>query len=290
MSRPLREHPRAELPMRTEFPSSIPVNALAIERHGPVICYPTPKPEDFEYRLKELQALRIDRVEFRGPRTINNLSVLGKGKIGVVVAAFRENQKVALKVRRVDASRGTMQHEADMLERANRLSVGPRILGVATNFLVMEYVEGMLLPAWIEAVAGKSAKSKLRKVLVSVLEQAWRLDDAGLDHGELSRAPRHIIVNQADEPCIVDFEAASIYRRVSNVTSLVQYLFIGGPVSMLVKKKLAPIKEDHLLRMLRAYKKTGTRENLEALFRTLGLAHRFSASPSGKGEAEQVRR
>jgi putative serine/threonine protein kinase len=276
--------------MRAEDCPSISVNALAIESHGRVICYPTPKAEDFQDRLKELQALRIDKIQFRGPRTINNLSVLGKGKIGVVVAAFRENRKVALKMRRVDASRGTMQHEADMLERANRLSVGPRLLGVTTNFLVMEYVEGILLPAWIEAVAGRSAKSKLRKVLVSVLEQAWRLDAAGLDHGELSHAPKHIIVNQADEPCIVDFEAASICRRVSNVTSLIQYLFIGSPVGTLVKKKLAPVKEDHLLRMLRAYKKTGTRENLEELLRILGLPHRFSVFSQRKGEAEQGRR
>jgi putative serine/threonine protein kinase len=270
--------------MRAEDCPSISVNALAIKSHGRVICYPTPKAEDFQHRLKELQALRIDEIQFGGPRTITNLSVLGKGKIGVVVAAFRENQKVALKMRRVDASRGTMQHEADMLERANRISVGPRLLGVTTNFLVMEYVEGMLLPTWFEVVAGKSAKSKLRKVLVSVLEQAWRLDDAGLDHGELSRAPKHIIVNQADEPCIVDFEAASVRRRVSNVTSLVQYLFIGSPVSTLVKKELAPIKEDHLLRVLRAYKQTGTREAFEALLRILGLAHRFSVFPQGKGE------
>jgi putative serine/threonine protein kinase len=290
MPRPLREHPRAELSMRAEDSPSIPVNALAIERHGRVICYPMPKAEDFQQRLKELQALRIDRLEFRGPRTINNLSVLGRGKIGVVVAAYREDQKVALKMRRVDASRGTMQHEADMLKRANRISVGPRLLGVTTNFLAMEYVEGMLLPAWIEVVAGKSAKSKLRKVLVSVLEQAWRLDDAGLDHGELSHAPKHIIVNQADEPCIVDFEAASICRRASNVTSLTQYLFIGSPISTLIKKELAPIKEDNLLRMLRAYKKTGTRENLKELLRILGLTHRLSVFHQRKGEAEQVRK
>lgn len=264
--------------MRTVNPPRISVNALDIERHGPIVCYPTPTPSDFHHRLKELHELKIDKVEFSGPRHINQTSILGKGTIGIVVAAYRRNEKVALKIRRVDASRETMQHEAKMLERANEVDVGPRLLGVTANFLVMEYIKGMLFPEWIETLRGKNAERKLRGVLRSVLEQAWRLDDAGLDHGELSHAPKHIIITSAKVPCIVDFETASMSRRTSNVTCLIQYLFLGSPVSTLVRKWLSNIKEDDLLRALRTYKKNRTRVSFGELLRILGLKHRFSVS------------
>jgi putative serine/threonine protein kinase len=272
------EQAEAESSMRTGNPLRISVNALDIEPHGYIVCYPTPIPSDFHNRLRELHELKIDEIEFSGPRHINQISILGKGTIGIVVAAYRRNEKVALKIRRVDASRETMQHEARMLERANEVHVGPRFLGVTTNFLVMEYIKGMLLPEWIETLRGKNSAPKLRGVLHSVLEQAWRLDAAGLDHGELSHAPKHIIITSAKAPCIVDFETASTSRRASNVTSLIQYLFLRSPVSTLVKKWLSNSKEDDLLRALRTYKKTRTHASFEELLRILGLRHRFSVS------------
>lgn len=257
--------------MRPRNPVRIPVNALNMESHSHVICYPAPKPTDFQHRLKELQILEVDEVEFSGSRKISNLAVLGKGSIGIVVVAYRMSQKVALKIRRVDAGRGTMQHEAEMLRRANEIGVGPRLLGVTANFLAMEYIEGTLLPEWIEALEGKDVKSRLRRVLRSVLEQTWKLDQGGLDHGELSHAPKHIIVSRANAPCLVDFETASLSRRVSNVTSLVQYLFIGSPVSAAIKKRLPSINQDNLMRALLTYKKAKTRENYGQLLRILSL-------------------
>ena len=113
------EQAEAESPMHTGNPLRISVNALDIERHGSIICYPIPAPSDFHHRLKELHDLKIDKIEFSGPRHISQISILGKGTIGIVVAAYRRNEKVALKIRRVDASRVTMQHEARMLGRAS---------------------------------------------------------------------------------------------------------------------------------------------------------------------------
>ena len=66
----------------------------------------------------------------------------------------------------------------------------------------------------------------VRHVLRDVLEQCWRLDEAGLDHGELSRAPKHIIMDLKSNSRILDFETASTSRKVSNVTSICNFLFI----------------------------------------------------------------
>lgn len=241
--------------------------SLREEKYRRIICYPTYKTDELENRLEELKKLGIDTIQFMGKKLAHNIPVLGKGCIGIVVTAYRKNKKVALKIRRTDADRITMQHEAQMLRKANRMKVGPRILGTTKNFLLMELVEGKLFPEWIRTLTGKNAGKRLRYTLRLVLEQAWRLDKAGLDHGELSHAPKHIIIKPNDSPYLVDFETASISRRVSNVTSLCQYLFIGSLTAKLIQKKLDKISEDELVNALRTYKKNRNRRNFEEILR-----------------------
>jgi putative serine/threonine protein kinase len=196
---------------------------------------------------------------------------LGKGYVGIVVVAYTEKGKAALKIRRVDADRSGMQREAEMLKRANQVGVGPKLLGVTENFLLMNFIEGTSLPKWIEALKGRGTKARIRRVLREVLEQCWRLDMAGLDHGELSRAPKHVIVADDDMPYIVDFEAASTSRKVSNVTSICQYLFIGSQLAKILTKKLGKVNIKTLIHALKAYKQRQTRENLERVIAACGL-------------------
>ena len=63
-----------------------------------------------------------------------NIPVLGKGYVGVVVVANMKGQKVALKMRRIDADRLNFTHEAEMLQKANAIGVGPKFIAVSNNF------------------------------------------------------------------------------------------------------------------------------------------------------------
>ncbi|MDR0318410.1 MAG: serine/threonine protein kinase, partial [Nitrososphaerota archaeon] len=89
----------------------------------------------------------------------------------------------------------------------------------------------------------------------------------GLDHGELSKAPRHLIVdNKSGKSFIVDFETASIQRRVANVTSVCQHLFVGNNIiPRLIWETLGEKNREHIISTLRNYKKEKSRENFEAL-------------------------
>lgn len=230
-----------------------------------MICYPECADEEKENRVLELRRLGIDSIRFRGQKRVQGIPVLGKGCVGLVVVAFRGQESVALKIRRTDADRSTMQHEARMLRIANEVNVGPRLLEASNNFLLMEYIEGFLLPEWLRSIAGGETRL-LSLVLRPALEQAWRLDTTGLDHGELSNASKHIIVSKDSEPCLVDFETASISRRVSNVTSLCQYFFVGGQVSHTIRMRLTFDLEE-LIQALRTYKVMRSRRNFEAILR-----------------------
>jgi putative serine/threonine protein kinase len=106
----------------------------------------------------------------------------------------------------------------------------------------------------------------VRKALMDILEQCWRLDQIGLDHGELSKAPKHLLMNSADKPFIVDFETASTNRNASNVTSVCQFLFQGNSnVCKAIAELLGQRERDKLVRALKSYKKERTRMNFEAI-------------------------
>jgi putative serine/threonine protein kinase len=109
-------------------------------------------------------------------------------------------------------------------------------------------------------------KRDVRQVLKEVLEQCYRLDEAGLDHGELSKAPKHLLVDKAENVFMVDFETASIERHVSNVTAVCQYLFAGNSSASKTLTDVFGQKERlGLIDVMRAYKKNRNSENFEHL-------------------------
>jgi len=243
----------------------VSLKALRERKHGQVLCYPRCEQEELERRLKELERLGVQALEFTGEKSVFDVPVLGKGCVGIVVVAYTNSGRAALKIRRVDADRKGMFHEGEMLKRANAIDVGPKLLEISENFLLMELVEGTHFPEWIKSLEEREEQSHVRLVIKDVLEQCYRLDEAGLDHGELSKAPKHIIVDANDIPHLIDFETASINRRVSNVTSVCQYLFLGSQIADKVKEKLGKVDEKELINALRTYKQERTRENFEKI-------------------------
>jgi putative serine/threonine protein kinase len=241
---------------------------LGEELYASIICYPTPSKMEIKKRLQELQKLGIRALEFSGTKEAFNVPVLGKGCVGIVTIAYRNGEKTALKIRRIDADRARMLREAEMLRKANSANVGPKLLVVSKNFLLMQFIDGDLLPEWLDKRRGKAL---MRKVLREVLEQCWRLDVAGLDHGELSHAPKHIIVDKSNVPFIVDFETASLNRIPSNVTSICQFLFISGSVAKRVYENVAVNDKKTIIEALRRYKSDKVRENFENVLKACGL-------------------
>jgi len=94
---------------------------------------------------------------------------------------------------------------------------------------------------------------------------------AGLDHGELSHAPKHIIVDKSDMSFIVDFETASLNRKPSNVTSICQFLFISGLVAKKVAEKLGGKNKKAIVEALRRYKNDRKRGNFENVLEACDL-------------------
>jgi predicted Ser/Thr protein kinase len=96
------------------------------------------------------------------------------------------------------------------------------------------------------------------------------LDSIGLDHGELSHAPKNVLVNRFGQACIVDFESASTARRVANVTSLLQYFLFGRVSKTLRASQIFPNRRN-IVKALGEYKREGSVENFQRVLGALGL-------------------
>ncbi len=246
-------------------PIIVPVDQLSQEPYGSVLCFPNPSEAELQSRIQELHSHGVSALEFSGKASLFGIKipVLGKGFVGIVVVAHLNGERIAVKIRRIDADRADLLHEGRMLSIANSANVGPTLVVASKNFLFMQLIDGELLPDWLKT--NKNAAT-VRQVLEEVLEQCFRLDQTGLDHGELSKAPKHLLVDKAQKPFIVDFETASIERRVANVTSVCQYLFAGNSsASKILTEIFGERKRLDLIDALKAYKKNRTRENFEGL-------------------------
>ena len=219
-----------------------------------ILCYPRPEPCEVEARMQELASIGVDAVELAGTHQIGHARVLGKGCVGVVAKALMHGKPVARKIRRKDADRQDMNHEADMLRLANSVHVGPRLLAQSKNFLAMELINGVPLNRWVTTLPRTVGKKRVRRVVGGLLDDCYRLDRISLDHGELSEASKNVLVDENGAPRIVDFESASDRRRPSNVTSIAQYLLIGGGPAKRVRAILGWRRKTSLIHALREYK------------------------------------
>lgn len=246
-------------------PIIVPVDQLDQEPYASILCFPNPSVAEAQNRVEELRSLGVLALEFSGSASVFGVKVpvLGKGFVGIVVVAHVGTERLAVKILRLDSGRSDLLHEAKMLEKANSVAVGPRLASATKNFLLMQLIEGSLLPDWLE---DQRDPAQVKAVLKEVLEQCFRLDQTDLDHGELSKAPKHVLVDKSGKPFIVDFETASTERRTANVTAVSQYLFVGNSsAAQTLRKLLGERGKLGLVAALNTYKKNKNRSSFESL-------------------------
>jgi len=248
--------------------SFIPIKKLVKEPYSKIIGYPKATSRQLRSRVLELEKLKIKSISFTGHTTIGSLQILGKGYVGVVVLAKKRNNVVALKIRRLDSQRSEMKSEAKLLRLANTVNVGPKLYDVSKNFLIMEYLEGDKIEDWILSLKGAGSAKKLKSLIRIILEDCYRLDQIGFDHGELSSISKHVIVGKL-RSTLIDFESSSVNRRVSNVTSITQAIFIGSGIAKKVQKIFKIPHKQKIIDVLRKYKQEQTRESFDDILKIL---------------------
>jgi len=152
----------------------------------------------------------------------------------------------------------------------NSVDVGPKMFDVSKNFLIMEYLEGEKFSDWLDLLKGIGSAKKLKSTIKSILEDCYRLDQIGFDHGELSNISKHVIVGKT-RASLIDFESSSTNRKPSNVTSITQAFFIGSGNAKKAQKIYKNPSKEKIIDVLKQYKQEKTRENFEKLLKILKL-------------------
>jgi putative serine/threonine protein kinase len=237
----------------------------------PLISYPHFSECEYKDRIIEMESLGITSIILGGKTIVNGVHIAGKGCVGIVVKAKAADKVYALKIRRTDADRKAMDNEARFHKIANSAYIGPSLEGHTKNLIAMEFVTGQSIVDW--AAGNEATKSKMYRLAAAILEQCFTLDMAGLDHGELSRLTRHVIVS--DRPYIIDFESASTTRKTCNVTAAGQSILLYGIVANKVKKLLGNTDREKVVQVLRTYKHSHTRANFDAVLDLLRCPYNF---------------
>jgi len=248
----------------------LPLDKLSQEPYSTIIGYPKATKKQIKTRIIELKKLGIRDVSFQGQTKIGSLNILGKGYVGVVVLSRIKNKLVAVKIRRTDASRINMVKEAKFLKIANKAGVGPLLLAMSKNFIIMEYLDGKKIGEWVNELKSKQDIKLLKSIMQKILEDCYSLDVIGLDHGELSTISKHVVIGKS-KTTIIDYESASTQRRVSNVTSATQAICIGSGISKIVRKIYRMPSKNKIIKILRSYKQEQNRQNFEKILEILKL-------------------
>ena len=215
--------------------SFISIKKFTKEPYSNILGYPDATNRQIKSRINELEKIKNKINLFNRSYYNWKFSNFRKRIRGVVVLVKRGNKEAALKIRRTDSQRENMKNEAALLKLVNSVNVGPKIIDVSKNFLIMEYLEGEKFSNWIGMLKGSGSVKKLKFTIKSALEDCYRLDQIGFDHGELSNISKHVIVSKT-KVSLIDFESSSTNRKPSNVTSITQAFFIGSGIAKQAQK------------------------------------------------------
>ncbi|NJN74178.1 MAG: hypothetical protein HC799_15935 [Limnothrix sp. RL_2_0] len=229
-----------------------------------ILGYPVATPEIIAARRKELAVYGLTTIWDYGGAAIANQSVLGIGYVGVVVLVERAGQKLALKIRRTNIDKHSLIEEAHCLERANTVAIAPMVMQWSQNFILMEYIAGERFFDWLQRAAINSTKTEVWPVVVDLLEQSFRLDQLGLDRGDMNCVTNDVLM-RAGQPVLIDFSRGSGDRRPQNVTALVQGLFWGSVMARYLTPFFPHCTKEILTPLLRNYKHQRNRANFDAI-------------------------
>ena len=162
-----------------------------------------------------------------------------------------------------------MSDEAKLLNIANQVNVGPKLVQSSKNFLIMEFIRGKKIISWISE-AKKINSEIIKYVIKQILMDCFLLDQIGLDHGELSVLNKHVLVTN-NEPTIIDFESSSVCRKTSNVSSAVQAILIGTGLAKTIRGKIKVPTKNKIIESVQNYKKMKTQESFDELLAKLKL-------------------
>jgi predicted Ser/Thr protein kinase len=164
-------------------------------------------------------------------KDIKDLKYFSKGHRGYIYTGKLKNKKVTVKLKNPKSKAcGRIKNEINYLKILNKHGIGPKLLKSTNDYFVYEFIE---------------------KVIKSLLEKLYKMDQLGINKEEMHHPNKHILVNKTSA-VMIDFEKANKSKKPHNVTQFCQYLSSLKPQ---LKKKGVFVNITKLRDLSRKYKK-----------------------------------
>ena len=173
--------------------------------------------------------------------------------------------KVAIKTKRKESQAvERISNEIKWLRIINKHHLGPHLLFYGQNYFVYEFVEGEFILDWIaknkktnpKTNTSTNTKIKITKMLTAVLKQCFLLDQLKINKEEMHRPLKHIVINNQDQPVLLDFERTAKTKSPKNVTQFIEFMV-----------RLQFLKREKALPLLKEYKPNINQKNLEKIIK-----------------------
>ena len=207
---------------------------------------------------------------------MKNINYLAKGHRGVVYKAvwersnlvkthFAKKEELVVAIKTVNPrskAKERVANESKWLNVINKLGVGPKLLYSTNDFLILNFVDGVPLPNFIEKeekLNGSKKKSEmLLNVIVKVLEQCFILDKKRVNKGEMNRPTKNVVVSKGGLVTLLDFERCYATEKPHNVNQFCSFLTHQGFVD-----------ENKMLKLAKTYKESYSESDFENIIMLL---------------------
>ena len=205
----------------------------------------------YVYEIKKTELLK--KLEI-----VKQIELFAKGHRGLVYKGNYKNKLVAVKIKNPKSKAiNTIPHEAMMLEKVNKLEIGPKLIIAKEDYLIMEFIDGELILDYLE----EANKKQRVKTIKKIFDQLYKLDQNNINKEEMHHPVKHIII-QSSKPILIDFERARYTEKPHNVTQFCQFLINEKVCKHL---DLSNNEKNQIIDLAKNYKKTHSNKFIDSI-------------------------
>jgi len=222
----------------------------------------------YVYKIIKSEILR--KLEKKG---IRNIKYFTKGKRGLVYVGNYVDKKVAIKIKNPDSSAILrINNEIEFLKILNKKGIGPRLLFYNENYFVYKFVDGINISEFMNSINKKYNNTKHKKMLITIIKkimnQMFIMDQLKINKEEMSHPQKHIIIDENNNPVLIDFERSCHTIKPSNVTQFSDFL-ISYNMSEILKKNIIKINKKQMINAAKRYKKQQNKNNFNDILKII---------------------
>jgi len=197
-------------------------------------------------------------------KNISDIGYFAKGKRGYIFTGLIKGKKVAIKIENPKSEAiERINNEINFLKKLNKKSIGPKLLFYDKGFLVYKFVEGTNIGEFLETIKNKKT---ILKIIKNIIGQLFIMDKLKINKEEMSHPIKHILIDNKNNPILIDFERAHFVKNPGNVTQFCDFL-MSKRISTLLKSNKIKIDNKNIIKYSKIYKKNINKDNLNKIIK-----------------------